>query len=139
MIKIEFEEPNIYNCDCCDNQSVRLTRFVYNDDDAHAVYYCRYTIGHEHKVVEGVMSLGKWWEGSTPADRVAFPFRIWTNEKNYQVGLMDKAECHWKDADLLGTMLDRSESLQHEWIKEVFHITDHIVLEDQPVIDYLNS
>ena len=137
MIEIEFNEPNIYDCDCCDNKTVRLTRFVSKNGDAHAVYYCQYTIGHEDKVVNGVLSLGKWWDGSTAKDRIAFPFRIWTNEENYQVGLMDKAECEWSDVEMLGTMLDRKEGLKHEWIKEVFHITDHIIAEDQLVIDYL--
>ena len=80
-----------------------------------------------------VLSLGKWGDGSKPKDRVAFPFRIWTNEENYQVGLMDKAECQWNDAAILGTMLDRKEGLEHEWIQEVFHITDHIVADDKNV------
>ena len=138
MIEIEFEEPNIYDCDCCDNKTVRLTRFVYKNGDAHGVYYCQFTIGHKDKVVNGVLSLGEWGNGSKPEDRIAFPFRIWTNEKNYQVGLMDKAECQWNNAEILGTMLDRKEGLEHEWIKEVFHITDHIVSEDKNVIEYLN-
>ena len=51
---------------------------------------------------------------------------------------MNKAECQWNDAEMLGTMLDRKEGLKHEWIKEVFHIIDHIVEEDRPVIDYLS-
>lgn len=138
MIEIEFEEPNIYNCDCCNNKTVRLTRFIYKDGDAHGVYYCQFTIGHKDKVVNGVLSLGKWWDGSTPKDRIAFPFRIWTNEENYQVGLMDKIECQWNDVEILGTMLNRKEGLKHKWIKEVFHITDHIVTDDKNVIEYLN-
>ncbi|MEH0156192.1 hypothetical protein V6R21_18730 [Limibacter armeniacum] len=139
MIEIEFEKPDIYDCNCCDNKTVRLTRFVYKDGDAHAVYYSQYTIGHKEKVVNGVLSLGKWWEGSTPADRIAFPFRIWMNEGEYLVGLMDKAECQWADVKNLGEMLDRKDGLEHPWIKEVFHITNHIVTEDEPIIDYLNA
>ncbi|MEQ9264377.1 MAG: hypothetical protein RLN81_04105 [Balneolaceae bacterium] len=106
------------------------------DGDAHAVYYCQYTIGHENKVVNGIVSLGKWWEGSTPSDRVAFPFRIWMNEDRYQVGLMDKSECQWAHTELLGTILDRKEALNHKWIKEAFHITDHIVMDDRMIIEY---
>ncbi len=138
MIEIEFQEPDIYDCDCCNNKTIRLTRFVYKDGDAHGVYYCQYTEDHADTVVNGVLSLGKWWDGSTPEDRIAFPFRIWTNEDNYHVGLMDKAECQWNDVESLGAMLDRKEGLKHEWIKEVFHIIDHIVEEDQPVINYLS-
>ncbi|NME72763.1 hypothetical protein [Flammeovirga aprica] len=137
MIEIEFEEPNIYDCECCSNKTVRLTRFVYKDDDAYAVYYCQYTIGHKDKVVTGVISLGEWWEESVSPERVAFPFRIWTDESNYQIGLMDKEDCIWKDIEILGNMLDREVALKHKWIKEVFQLTDHIVDEDQYIIDYL--
>lgn len=137
MIEIEFEPPSIKPCDCCQNDVVRLTRFVNRDGDAHAVYYCLFTRGHEEKVVSGIVSLGKWWEGSTPEDRVAFPFRIWTKDQKYQVGLVDRSESPWSHVEELGTILDRKEGLEHVWLKEVFHITDHIVTEDQLVINYL--
>ena len=47
---------------------------------------------------------------------------------------MDVSECQWSDAEILDVMLDRKDSLNHPWIKEVFHIIDHIVAEDQTVI-----
>ena len=112
---------------------------MYSNENTHAVYYCQYTIGHEPKVVNGVISLGAWGDESNPSQRYAFPFRIWTNERNYQVGLMDVSECQWSDAEILDVMLDRKDSLNHPWIKEVFHITDYIVAEDQPVIEYLHN
>lgn len=39
MIEIEFEQPNVYLCECCGNEIKKLTRFVYKNDDAYAVYY----------------------------------------------------------------------------------------------------
>jgi hypothetical protein len=38
MIRIEFENPIESQCECCGKTTVRLTRFVYRDDDAYAVY-----------------------------------------------------------------------------------------------------
>ena len=138
MIEIEFEEPNVFDCECCGNETKKLTRFVYNNDNAHAVYYVQFTLGHEDKTVSGIVSLGEWGEGSEPSQRIAFPFRIWTNEENYQVGLMDKDESPWCDAELLGEILNREDALKHDFLKEVFHITDHIVAEDKEVIEFLN-
>jgi|TARA_B110000967_G_scaffold7551_1_gene7578 hypothetical protein len=138
MIKIEFNKPDSFECECCGNESISLTRFVYNDGNAHAVYYAKYTPGHDDKVVTGIIGLGDWGDDAKPENRTAFPFRIWTNEENYQVGLIDKNESPWSDVELLGKVLDRKESLEHEWVKEVFHITDHIVAEDKEVIKYLN-
>ncbi|MBW8360827.1 MAG: hypothetical protein K0M56_01425 [Kaistella sp.] len=137
MLKIEFEEPHIETCDCCGKGIVKLTRFVYEDDDAFAIYYAKFTKEHEDKVVTGIISIGDWGNDEEPKTRTAFPFRIWTNDENYQVGLMDKEESSWQQ-DLLGNILDRSEALNHPWIKDVFHITDHIVTEDKEVIEYLS-
>ena len=138
MIEIEFEEPNIFKCECCGNETKKLTRFVYNNDDAYAVYYAQFTLGHKDKAVSGIVSLGEWGEGSESSSRTAFPFRIWSNEENYQVGLLDKDESPWSDVELLGEILNREEALKHKLLKEVFHITDHITAEDKEVIDFLN-
>lgn len=135
MIKIEFEEPNIEICKCCNNEIVKLTRFVHKDEDAFAIYYLKFTKGHEDKLVTGIISIGDWGTDDKPKNRFAFPFRIWVDETDYQVGLMDREESPWKQ-DLLGSILDRKEALEHPWIDEVFHITDHIVTEDKIVIEY---
>jgi hypothetical protein len=55
------------------------------------------------------------------------------------VGLVDAKESPWSHATFLGQILDREEALKHSWVKEVFHITDHIVAEDKMVIDYFKS
>ncbi|WP_291148705.1 hypothetical protein [Flavobacterium sp. UBA7680] len=135
MIRIEFEEPSIEICKCCNNEIVKLTRFVHKDEDAFALYYLKFTKGHEDKLVTGIISIGDWETDDEPKNRFAFPFRIWTDETDYQVGLMDREESPWKQ-DLLGSILDRKEALEHPWIDEVFHITDHIVTEDKIVIEY---
>jgi len=139
MIEIEFEDPKIENCDCCGQEVVSLTRFVKNDGYAYGVYFAKFTRGHSDKVVHGLIGLGKWGDDAEPKDRLAFPFRIGTNETNYQVGLLDAKDSDWSHVTFLGQILDREEALKHEWVKEVFHITDHIVMEDKIVIDYLSK
>ena len=139
MIEIKFEEPNVTDCDCCGGKTTRLTRFVYQDGDAFAVYYILFTDGHGGKYAEGLIGLGKWGEGGEPEKRTAFPFRIWTADESYQVGLTDASESPWSDATFLGKILDRDEGLKHKWINDVFHITDHIVADDIEVINYFNK
>jgi len=136
MIEIEFNEPNIKICDCCGQEIVSLTRYVHKDEFAFAVYYINFTRGHSPKVAHGLIGLGEWGEDAEPKGRLAFPFKIWTNEANYQVGLVDAEESPWSHVTFLGQILNRNEALKHEWIKEVFHITDHIVAEDKVVIDF---
>jgi hypothetical protein len=118
---------------------VRLTRFVYQDGDAFAVYYAKFTRGHSKPVVYGLIGLGAWGEGTEPTDRLAFPFRIWTNDKHYQVGLVNREESPWSDATYLGRILDREEALTHPWVKDVFHLTDHMVVDDAPITAYFEQ
>ena len=137
MIEIEFESPIEDICKCCGQEEIRLTRFVFQNGDAFAVYYAKFTKNHENKMVYGLIGLGAWGEGAEPSDRTAFAFKVWTNDVNYQVGLIDKAESPWNEVEYLGKILDRKEALNHPWIKDVFHITDHIVTDDKPIVEYL--
>lgn len=37
MLKIESEKLNIELCECCGKETVKLTRFVYEDDETFAI------------------------------------------------------------------------------------------------------
>jgi hypothetical protein len=140
VITIEFAEIIAGDpCPCCGGRTTRLTRFVYSDGDAHAVYYAAFSDKHTERVLSALVSLGEWGEGSKPTDRVAFAVSIRATEADYRVTVVDATKSLWHDAKFLGRMLDRKAALKHRWIKEVFHITDHIVTEDEVVQDYLNG
>lgn len=137
MLEIEFEDPISEICDCCGNEIVRLTRFVYKNNNAFAIYYITFTKNHSEKEAIGLISIGDWGSDKRPVNRFSFPFKIWTHNLKYQIGLINKNESKWKDK-ILGHILDREEALEHPWIKDVFHITDHIVTEDKEVVNYFN-
>lgn len=142
MIEIEFEEPETSKCECCDDISVWLTRFVTEDGDAFAVYHAAFTEGHPEKGLLGTISLGDWgdWDGdaeSIPDSRVTFAFDLWLNEEDFfNVTITDASESPWSGQDILGKMLSREEALAHPWIDDVFHITDHITADDQVIRDF---
>jgi hypothetical protein len=92
MIEIEFETPTVNKCECCGQEQVVLTRFVYQNGDAFAAYFAKFTKNHKDKVVYGLIGLGQWGEGAEQSNRIAFPFKIWTKQNDYQVGLVDKEE-----------------------------------------------
>lgn len=138
MLKIEFEEPNRGRCDCCGGTTTRLTRFVYEDDDAFAAYYILFTDGHEDKVAYALVGLGEWGEAGSPEQRTAFSVKIWQKDGDWAVTVTDKAESPWNHVDLFGEILDREPALQHPFIQDVYHLTDHIVVEDKPVVEFFN-
>lgn len=140
MLRIEFEEPTESQCECCGNTSISLTRFVYKDGDAFAVYYASFTKGHPERNLCGLIGIGEWSDDSVgPEARRAFPFEIRVTEDQYQVGLVNAEQSPWRDVTFMGRILDREEALKHEWIGEVFHITDHMVTEDEEIIRFFEA
>jgi hypothetical protein len=139
MLTFEFAEPDRSRCDCCGGVTISLTRFVYEDGDAYAIYYARYGEQHEPRVVEAVVSVGEWGEDAGPWDRVAFPLRLRAAESEYQVTVVNADESPWQGVDLLGRMLDREEALAHERLAEIFHVTDHMVVDDEAIRKYLDG
>jgi len=139
VLTFEFANPTRSRCECCGGVTTALTRYVYQDGDAHAVYYARFGDRHDPRVIETVVSIGGWGQGTGPWDRVAFPLRLRALATEYQVTVVDARESPWQGVQLLGRMLDREEALAHERLPEVFHITDHMVVEDQPIRDHLNG
>jgi hypothetical protein len=103
------------------------------------VYYAAFSDNHPDRYVSVIVSLGEWGEGSQPSDRVAFGLRIRAAKAEYQVMVIDAGATQWGDVDLLGRMLTRKQALKHRWLKEAFHISDHIVMEDQDVKAYLDD
>ena len=138
MLEIEFEKPIEEICECCGNTTVKLTRFIYKNDDAFGIYYAKFTKNHPEKNVIGLISLRDWGTDLITS-RVSFLFNLWLNDKDYNIEILDaQKNSPWK-SEILGKLLSRSEALNHKWITEVYHITDHIVLEDKILIQHLNN
>lgn len=137
MLSIEFADSKTKKCECCDGNTTTLTRFVHEGEGTRAAYLAVFADNHSERVVTMVISIGLWGEQARPEDRAAFTVKLWVADDRFQVAVCDAAESPWQDAPILGRMLDRDEALAHSSVREVFHITDHIVVEDRPIISYL--
>ncbi|TKB74102.1 MAG: hypothetical protein E8D46_09570 [Nitrospira sp.] len=140
MLTIEFEPPRESEpCECCGGRTTALTRFVYRDGDAYAIYYARFSNNHPDRAVLATVSIGEWGENSTPKQRVAFALKLCSADGEYQVGLLDAQDSPWRDARVIGRTLNRDEALKHPLVKEAFRVTDHMVVDDLPIHEYLNG
>ncbi len=104
-----------------------LTRFVTEDGNAYAIYYIRYSMAHPERPAAATVSIGNWGEDASPDERSAFALELRSNG----VCVMDSENSPWKDSAFIGRTLDREEALTHPRIQDVFHIADHIYLEDE--------
>ena len=137
MLEIEFDETEKVKCECCGNESLIFTRYLYENEDPVIVYLCNFTKGHIPKIISGIISIGNWNENSKPTERVAFPFMIKMENENYHVMMAYKKDSPWRNHKYLGKILDRNESLNHELKPEAHNVLDYIVTEDQEVINLL--
>jgi hypothetical protein len=137
MLTFEFEEPEITRCECCGGEHSTLIRYIYQDGDAYAVYYARFSEAHRDHPVHGLVALEDWSEEAGPWDRVAFAIELWSDEDAYRVSVVDSAKSPWNHVTALGRILDREEALAHERLQEVFHISDHLTEDDGALRAYL--
>lgn len=137
MLTIENEEPQITNCSCCGRSVTTDVGFVYENGDARGAYYARFSEGHGPRRVQALVSLGPWGEG--PWDRVAFPLEIEDSPEEFNVRLVEREECPWQDAQIMGRLLSRAEAKAHERVGDVFHFTDHMVTEDPHIRRYFEG
>jgi len=141
MLRLEFEPATVdaQPCECCGGRTTRLTRFVYCDGNAHAAYYAIFSDNHPFGFVSVLISIGEWGDDAPPDHRCAFYLRIRATNANFQVSVCNADESPWGNVDVFGRTLDREEALQHPRLNQVFEITDQIVAQDAPVIEYLSK
>lgn len=134
MLAIEFDAPKTFPCPCCGHTTTKLVRYVRNEEGACAAYLARFSQGHPELGIIGIASLGEWGgDDSSPANRVAFGFRLWATDGQPNVQIVDTDETPWAGEEFFGQQLSRAEAMVHPLLQEVFHLTDHIVAEDEPV------
>jgi hypothetical protein len=116
-----------------------FSRFVYKDGDAYAIYYARMSDNHPRREVALAVGLGEFGEGSDQESRISFGLIMREENSQFQVMVVDPDESPWPTARVIGRMLSRSEALAHPRIKEVFHITDHMVTDDPEIRTYFEA
>ncbi|HEY2847323.1 MAG TPA: hypothetical protein VGI80_05845 [Pyrinomonadaceae bacterium] len=139
MLEFEYCEPEFGPCDCCDAVVTRITRFVSQDEEPYAIYYGHLSESDAERRMLGLISLGEWGSETVPECRVAFAFRLWPGNDKYNVSIFDAAESSWSNAGLVGKKLSREDALAHPWLPEVFHLTDHMAIDDPAIRDFFES
>jgi hypothetical protein len=139
MLTIEFTPGKSVPCPCCGRESTNLTRFVYRDGDAYAIYKAMFSESHPNRIVLATVSLGPWDGDATADQRVAFALKLTPAPTQYEVQVVDAASSPWRDSETLGRTLDRAEALDHPALPEVYAIADRMVADDRALNAYLGG
>ena len=126
VVRIEPESPVKQSpCRDCGGTKQLVSGYVYDDNDAHGIYFVEWCDGgHSQRAAFLTLGLGAFGLGSTSTDRQAFCVE-WGSDG---MALTDKPA---RDRpDLLGSFVPRAEALPMANIGHVWHVVDHIVLDD---------
>jgi hypothetical protein len=126
LIRIEPEPPVKENrCESCGGTNRLLHGYVYDDENAHGIYFVEWCDGnHPERAAFLTLGLGEFGEGTSAGDRTAFGVE-WR-----AAGMMLTDEPARDRPDLLGEFLPREAALQRPDLDHLWHVVDHIVLDD---------
>jgi hypothetical protein len=129
VIRIEPEDPVKENpCPTCGGTNRLLHGYVYDDESARGIYFLEWCDGdHLRRSAFLTIGLGAFYDGSNVSDRRSVCIE-WRQEG---MRLTDKPA---RDRpELLGAFLPREAALTLPSIDLLWHIADHIVLDDPRV------
>jgi hypothetical protein len=138
MDQIDFEPPERSTCACCGKATTCLTRFVTRDGAAFAVYYVKFTEGHDDRVAYVMVGLGDWSEDAVAIGaRTAFTFCLRPAGCEFRLSLIDPDVSPWTTS-FLGKKLKPAESRAHPLVQEVYDLADHMMRCDEPLMGFFS-
>jgi hypothetical protein len=139
MMEIELGESADNPCSCCGGTTRTIWGYVYSDENARAVYYVRGSMWHPEQGLSLAISIGRWGEGASPAERqtVALEGRLLENGPAFMV--VDAASSAWGHQGFLGAMLSRQDALSSPITKEAFSIVDRIIEVDERIKEFVGQ
>jgi hypothetical protein len=133
------EELSDIACKECGGTHKSAYGFICKEGDAFAVYFATLHTGHPKPSVGLTLSLGKWWDDEAVDERSWVFLRVWPEENEYRMGLLDPALSHHRNYKALGNPLDRESALANPLRDDFFSVADFIVENDPAVTSYLDT
>ena len=126
VIRIEPEPPVKKNpCATCGGTNRLLHGYVYEDEHPHGLYFLEWCDGdHPARSAFLTLGVGAFGDETNAADRRSFCME-WRAE-----GMSLTAKPARDRPDLLGTFVPREPALVLPNIDHVWHVADHVVLDD---------
>jgi hypothetical protein len=127
VIRLEPEPPTKESvCAACGGTNRLVHGYVYEDEHPHGVYFVEWCDGdHPDRAAFLSVGLGAFGDDANGADRAAFCV-MWRQD-----GMALTEEAARDRPDLLGEFVPRSVALAMPDIDHLWHLVDHIVLDDQ--------
>jgi hypothetical protein len=119
-------------CESCGRRYDHVTGFVYDDRDAHSIYYAA-CHGHPEPDAWIDVVLGTWGEDDDAGDHVTFSCQL----RGEGATAVDAPVAVEGNADLFGRKLARDEALAHALVSTFWEVVDLLAVEDASVVAHV--
>jgi len=123
-------------CDHCGKPMTRVTGFVHQDGDAHAIYFAScYQHDRNEVWIDGVFS--PTWADEAE-DRFTFGCRVGVFEGQSEPGAsLVAAAAAFGDSATFGHKITRDEALVHPALGDFWALVDHVLTNDRVVSTFV--
>lgn len=136
LIEIECEPPHYFACQCCGENIIRLTRFVYKNDNAFAYYYGE--IQPHNEYIKCLVVMCGFDDDGEINRKIGFPLMLWQNQDGVITTLLNADEIPWQDIANM-EILSRESALIHHYKSDVFRISDEILKQDKEMMNFFGK
>jgi hypothetical protein len=123
-------------CPDCGNETVNVWGYAYRDEQAHAVYFVRWTRGHPERGAQLAISIGAWGDDATPDDRSCVGVECHLHDGAPAFKVVDAAQMPWSSKPLLGRMLLRTDVIGTPLAQQLFAVLDAIAADEARFRDF---
>jgi hypothetical protein len=127
------------DCEECGGTHKSAYGFISKSGDAFGLYYATLHTGHAEPSVGLTLSVGNWWDDNAVDDRFWVFLRVWAEDNEYRMRLLDPALSHHRTWKALGSPLNREAALDNPLRDDFFGVADFIVENDPAVMSYLDT
>ena len=132
-IRLEpYDERAGEPCAGCGGPTVIAGGFVYENEDAAGLYRASWCTAPDHPAIKLLVAVGEFWRDDVVAD-AAVALDVWPTEETFRMAITDATESPWEAGVHVGRILDRDEALASPHKDRIFHIADHVCLDDPRV------
>ena len=126
-------------CEQCGGIHKSAYGFICKLGDAFALYFATLHTGHPEPSVGLTLSVGKWRDEEAIDERSWVFLRVWPEQNEYRMGLLEPTLSHHRNYKALGKPLDRELALANPLRDDFFAVADFIVQNDPAVTSYLDT
>ena len=124
-------------CPDCGRSFSSVRGFLYDQEDAYAVYHALLQTEHPSTVADIAVSFGVWDEDATGDDRSRIGLQVWPDGDELKMHITDPSESAWGNSETFGRMLPRSEVLGTDRQDEALRAVEFVIAHDPRLANHL--